>query len=41
MKIDLDKLTPRQIERLRWELSQVAQEEDHILIVGVKLSLMP
>lgn len=25
----------RQIERLRWELSQVIHEEDHILIVGL------
>ncbi|MBN2325943.1 MAG: CRISPR-associated endonuclease Cas2 [Candidatus Omnitrophica bacterium] len=25
----------KQIERLRWELSQVVEDEDHILIVGL------
>lgn len=25
----------RQIERLRWELSQIVHDEDHILIVGL------
>lgn len=27
--------TEKQIERLRWELSQVVHEDDHILIVGL------
>lgn len=26
---------PRQIERLRWELSKVLEDEDHLLIVGL------
>jgi CRISPR-associated protein Cas2 len=27
--------TPKQIERLRWELSQILDEEDHLMIIGL------